>query len=318
MALECLPSSFRDERSEEVSVSADDYVAFLEKMGHRVVVGRATYWFNSSPGIYMNFPFHKPAEPEPSEIRKVLGLRGLVARCACEVERGRPSYKIGCCDKDYDFSKLPQKGRNRTRRGLEQCTVRRLDFEELEPLGALELNRATFVRQQRHIRRDHDRYWRKYYSAAAGIESMEVWGAFVENDLAAYLIACSIEDCMNVLILRSSVEHLKDNPNNALMYAFVREIMSRPEMSEVSLGLEPVEPGLEDLDRFKTRMGFIKVPIGQRIYMNPLLRPLCQQPLLTAFQRIAAANHKSQKSRKFVGLMNWYSDQVLCKEASRP
>ncbi len=264
------------------------------------------------------FPFHRPAEPEPSEIQKVLGVRGLVARFACEVDQGRPSYKIVCSDKDYDFSKLPQKGRNRTRRGLEQCAVRRLDFEELEPLGALELNRGTFVRQQRHIRRDHDQYWLKYYSAAASVESMEVWGAFVENDLSAYLIACRIEDCMNVLILRSSVEHLKENPNNALMYTFVREIMSRPQMSEVSLGLEPVEPGLEDLDRFKTRMGFTKVPIGQKIYVNRLLRPFCQEPVLKAFQRIAAANHKSQKSRKFVGLMNWYCDQMLCKEAAHP
>jgi hypothetical protein len=139
---------------------------------------------------------------------------------------------------------------------------------------------------------------------------METWGAFVGNDLAAYLIACRIEDCMNVLILRSSAGYLKDNPNNALVYSFVREIMSRPGMTEVSLGLEPVEPGLEDLDRFKMQMGFTKVPIGQKIYVNRLLRPFCKVLLLKALKRLVATNSKSQSSRKLVGLMNWYCDQI--------
>jgi hypothetical protein len=293
-------------------VSAEGYVRFLKKMGHRVIVGDSTCWFNVSRGVYTNFPFHRPAQPDPDEIRRVLGLGGVVARCTCETEEGRPSYKVVCADKKYDFGSLRQKGRNRTRRGMENCSVlRRLDFEELEPLGALQLNRETFIRQQRRVPANHDNYWRKYYAAAATVDSMETWGAFVRDDLAAYLIACRIEDCMNVLILRSSIDHLKDNPNNALFFSFVRETMSRPEMKELSLGLEPVEPGLEGLDRFKMQMGFTKVPIGQKIYVNRLVRPFCHVRLLKGFQRLAAYYPQSKSTRKFAGLIDWYCDQML-------
>jgi hypothetical protein len=295
-------------------VSVDDYVCFLEKMGHRVVIGNSTLWFNVSPGAYMNFPFHRPARPEQSEIRQVLGLKGIVLRHTCPLDEGRPSFKIVCSDKQYDFSNLLQKGRNRTRRGLEKCSVKRLDFKDLESLGTLELNRNTFTRQQRRIPSNHDHYWRKYYAAAAAADSMETWGAFVDNDLVAYLIGCRIEDCMNLLIVRSSAERLKENPNNALLYIFVREVISRPEISEISMGLEPVEPGLEDLDRFKMSMGFTKVPIGQKVHVNGFLRPFLTASLLKGFRRLAVSYCSGQSVRKLDGLLNWYCNQLLVKE----
>jgi hypothetical protein len=297
-------------------VSVDDYVCFLESMGHRVVIGDSTYWFNVASGVYMNFPFHRPARPEYTEISEVLGLKGIALRHTCPLGEGRPSFKIVCSDKDYDLSNLPQKGRNRTRRGLENCVVKQLDFGELESLGALELSRNTFTRQGRRISSSHDRYWRKYYSAAAATRSMETWGAFVDGDLGAYLIGCQIEDCMNILIVRSSAERLKESPNNALLYIVVRDVISRPEISEISLGLEPVEPGLEDLDRFKMNMGFTKVPIGQKVHVNALLRPFLTAAILKGFQRLTAANFGGQSVRKLDGLLNWYCNQLVAKEVT--
>lgn len=138
-------------------MSAEDYSNFLRSMGHKVIRTKSACWYNVLPGFYMNFPFHRPVEPDPYELREVMGRTGLAVRYTCAVEQGRPSYKTVCSDKDYGLSALPQKGRNRARRGLESCRVRQLEFKELEAIGAVQLNRDTLIRQGQRIPRSHDK-----------------------------------------------------------------------------------------------------------------------------------------------------------------
>jgi hypothetical protein len=290
-------------------MSVEGYANFLRIMGHRVHMTDTCCWFNVSSGFYMNFPFHRPVSPVPAEIRDVLGLWGIGVRYTCPVEEGRPSYKIVCTDKDYGYLSLPQKGRNRTRRGMENCSVRRLDFDELEPVGALDLNRDTLVRQGRRIPTGHDDYWHSYYAAASSSDCMEAWGSFVGNELAAYLIACKIEDCMNIFILRSHSKHLKENPNNALFFVFTGDVLSRKEINEVSTGLESPQSDVADLERFKQRMGFQKVPIGQRIEFRPLLKPFLRLKPLRKFQDIVSKMEGGEKFSKLSGILRWYSEQ---------
>jgi hypothetical protein len=117
-------------------------------MGHRVVHTSSACWFNVSPGIYTNFPYHLAIEATVKEIDQVLGMRGLAARYLCSIENGQPSYRIVCDKKNYDFSSLSTKARNQTRRGLERCQVKRLGFGKLDELGAMAVNRDTRLRQE--------------------------------------------------------------------------------------------------------------------------------------------------------------------------
>jgi hypothetical protein len=290
-------------------MSMNGYGEFLKKMGHRVFRTESACWFNISSGFYMNFPFHRPVCPQPSEIRKVLGITGIAVRYTCFPEIGRPSYKVVCSHKNYDLSCLPQKGRNRTRRGMESCSVRQLEFRELESVGALDLNRDTLIRQGRRIPTNHDEYWHKYYSAAATSECMEAWGAFVANELAAYLIACKIEDCINILILRSHSKHLKANPNNALFFVFTSEAISREDVQEVSTGLESLQPDTFELERFKLRMGYQKIPIGQRIEFNHALRLILRGSLLRRVHDALGRVQGRENFDKLAGILRWYAEQ---------
>jgi len=63
-------------------MSAENYGDFLKSRGRRMLMTDSACWFNVSSGIYLNFPFHRPAQPEPNEIRRVL-MRTAIAVRSC-------------------------------------------------------------------------------------------------------------------------------------------------------------------------------------------------------------------------------------------
>ncbi len=290
-------------------MTAEAYADFLGSIGHRVVRSRSGWWFNVRPGLYMGFPYHRPLDADPAEVEAVLGTRGLIARFSCPVEKGRASYTTVCDREDYNMGSLKTKPRNQVRRGLERCSVRRLTFRELERSGAREVSRATMLRQGRPVPSDHDAYWRAYYAAADTCQSMEAWAAFVGKELAAFLIATTIEDCVYILEEFSLKKHLREYPNNALVYRFTSTALARPLVKEVSYGLEPLQKGLAGLDHFKQGMGFINRPIGQRIELNRFLRSFLARPILARVRRIAEGQPRRESLGKLAGILRRYEEQ---------
>jgi hypothetical protein len=242
-------------------------------------------------------------------------MRGFVARYACPLAAGVASFQLVVDEVNYELASLSGKARNQTRRGLENCTVRQVAIGELEGQGALRLSRDTLERQGGTIATSHDSYWRQYLAAAADTRTMEAWGAYCEGNLASFLIACRLDDCMNVLIVRSHRDWLKRYPNNAMVYTFTREAIARDFVSQVSFGLASLRAGLEKLDHFKEGMGYVRRPIGQRIELHPLLRVAARTPLLGAIRRFA--EHRSQRPAfgKIAGMLRWYSEQPPLKAA---
>ena len=135
------------------------------------------------------------------------------------------------------------------------------------------------------------------------------------DELAAYLIACRIEDCVNILILRSHSKHLKANPNNALIYVFTQEAISRTEINEISTGLESPQSDVSELERFKLRMGYQKIPIGQRIEFNHVFRPILRGTLLNAVHETATRVFSGENVNKFAGILRWYAEQPVLSMA---
>jgi hypothetical protein len=290
-------------------MSLEHYVNLLRDTGHRVVLTDSACWSKVSPGMYMNFPIHRPVQPTYTEIRKVLGIGGIAVRYTCPLDMGRDSYELVCSDKNYGLASLPQKGRNRTRRGIETCSVRRIGWDELESVGALRLARDTRSRQGRSIPPNHDQVLRKYWSIAAKLDTMEAWGSFVGSELAAFLMASRIEDWVYIWSLNSDRNLLHANPNNALFYVFTTDVLSRPEVMAVSTGLESMQSDPADLERFKLRMGFQRVPIGQRVQFNYLYSAALRGPVLRALKnRFSHGSNNSIQSKLGV-LLRWYSEQ---------
>jgi hypothetical protein len=75
----------------------------------------------------------------------------------------------------------------------------------------------------------------------------------------------------------ASAESLKHYAMNVLIYSIVRTMLDRPEIHCVSYGLESFVPH-PTLERFKLAMGCRKRPIGRRVLVNPLARPIFSSP----------------------------------------
>ncbi len=290
-------------------MSTDGFVGFLRGMGHIVRQTNDLYWYNEHPHVYTSFPFHKLVDIDRLPMAEVLGKDGWALRCPCEINKGRPSYRLTCTVRDYELSHLGSKARNQTRRGLEQCRAHPVSFEELAKDG-LRLNSETLVRQGRHIPSNFSTYWQRYYDLASRTEGAHAWGVFVGVELAAYLIAFEMENVANVFIVRSSSKFLKYYPNNALFYEYLRNSLGANGYSEVSIGFESIRKDLASLDHFKMGMGFCAVPVGQRIELSPLFKQVLQRPVLNALIAIAPMWKHGEKLEKLGGLFEWYRDQL--------
>ena len=289
-------------------MSTQGFVNFLREMGHKVRKVGDAWWYNVQPHVYLNFPFHLPVNPHTFSLNKVLGRDGLIARFTCLPQLGRSSYKLICDHTNYDFVSLSPRTRTATRRGLECCIVKPISFRDLQKSG-LRLNRETLRRQGRTTPRGFEEYWRKYYTAAERAEGAEAWGAIINGDLAAYLIAFQLGECSNIFIVRSALKYLKCYPNNALLFKYVQYSLQRPVVREVSYGLESVQVGMESLDHFKLKMGFRKVPIGQRVEFAPWVSLCVSNSVSLRIIRCLAAKFKGEMFGKIVGMLDWYQRQ---------
>jgi hypothetical protein len=290
-------------------MSAEEYAKFLEATGHKVIRTESVWWYNVMPLIYRAFPFHRPLNPAPGEIAEVLSGGAFAVRYPCTIEKGHPSYTIVCTDKDYGLGTLHKSARKQTRQGLESCAVKQMAFSDLKLSEAMEMNRDTLERQGRPVPADFEKYWDRFYSAAKKCAAMEIWGAFVGYELAAYLIECQIEDCMEMLVLRSRTKHLSLRPNNALLYTCTQNALSRPDINVVSAGFEPAKGYGPGQDHFKRGMGFDQQPIGQRIEMHRLAAFFLRGRVLDSVQRLTGFLPNVALVNKLRSTLTWYAEQ---------
>lgn len=289
-------------------MSVIGYAGFLSDMGHSVRKVSNVYWFDVHRHVYTSFPFHVCLDPNRIDLSAVLCFDGWVARYPSDIRYGRPSYRISCTNRNYSFENLTSKARNQTRRGLSRCAVEPVSFEFLSKKG-MALNRETLQRQNRQVSSNFTEYWERYYCYASRAEGAEAWGAFVGGDLAAYLIAFRIDDCANILIVRSASEHLASYPNNALLFRYLTSTLREPNIREVSIGFESIQSDMTSLDHFKYGMGFRRVEVGQRVELASWLAFFARGPLLSGLQRFCEARTSLEFYRKGAGLLRWYREQ---------
>jgi hypothetical protein len=297
-------------------MDSQNFAEFMEKLGHNVIRTKSSWWFDVKKWAYMSFPFHISILPSADEIGSLLSKNGLMARYTCPNGSGNPSYYTVCSEKYYNFSHLSAKARNQTRRGLERCSIRRISFNELRSLGGIAINRDTILRQGRAVARTHDIYWEKYYAAAERTRNMEAWAALVADELAAFIICYSFNDCMTILYSASNGKLLSAYPNNALIYSFTKEALCRPQISQVSYGLASLQAGLKNLDHFKRGMGFVNISIGQRIQFHRLVSPFVSKPIVRILTRFVEAANYNGKIGQLTGVLHFYANQDVPNDCS--
>jgi hypothetical protein len=291
-----------------MSFSPDHYAGFLERMGHTVREIDGLHWFNTARGVYSCFPFHREVDARQLPLREILGRDGMVARFGCPESQGVSSFRILCDDSDYGIPNLRKRTRTQVRRGLEACRVERVDFADLGR-HAIPLNADTLIRQGRKVPANLEQYWSKYFTEASRTDGAEAWAAFVDGQMAAYVISFMIEDISNLLILRSSLAHLKSYPNNALVFEFLSHKMRSDDCSQVLYGYESIQAGMGSLDQFKTGMGFRQAPVGQRVDLASWLPPLMNRVTIPAANGVLRRLGSGETNAKLRGILAWYAQQ---------
>ncbi|MBZ0168800.1 hypothetical protein MELA_01227 [Candidatus Methylomirabilis lanthanidiphila] len=271
---------------------------FFERLGHRVVRTKSSYWYDVRRRFYLGFPHHRLIDPSPDELYPFfLRLNGGVRYSGPPESPGRQSYALVCRDRRYDLDLLSSNTRSKVRRGLKHCTV-----EQLEPSYIMAHGKSVHDDTLRRIR-IHDPYpWETYWRAVKESNCVAVWGALIGKTLTAYLVAVLVEGCWEILVVRSLSEFLRCYPNNALLFTVLRQMLSNPQIGQVFFGAESLE-GLSSIDEFKLSMGFVKSPIRQRIVLHPFLRPaLCNPLAVRAVGGLAHRQPQSEFWRKLDGL----------------
>ena len=101
---------------------------------------------------------------------------------------------------------------------------------------------------------------------------LEAWGAFVDGELAAFIVAMLVEDCYYIHLQKSASALLKHYSNNALLFTVMKAALARPEVGWISNG-QIALAAREGLYHFKTSMGFDIHPFKEQMVFNPLIRP---------------------------------------------
>jgi hypothetical protein len=252
-------------------MSPEEIAAFLESRGHRVVQTASCWWYNEyhQDRLYHSFPMHRLVNPPEEEIAELFQRlpRAVGLRFIGPVESGGHKSFMWVRRNPYDLTTLNSKSRNQTRRGLENCQVKKIQWDELVNI-ARDAHRDTMGRHQVNGTE----------SLGFGIElgecpAYEAWSAFIGGRLAAYTVTLWIEDWVHILLHRSVTADLKFYPNNALVFSIVSELLSRRGVAAVSFGLESLV-SLDSLEHFKLGMGFTKEPIHQHFVLPKWIKPL--------------------------------------------
>jgi hypothetical protein len=176
-----------------------------------------------------------------------------------------------CSDRNYDFPSLSQNVRSHTRRGLARCRVEKLDFGYLAHHGHA-LREETTQRQMGKRAFSSQEDWERFCSNARRYPDIEAWGAFVEDNLATFVVGMLVEDCFYIHLQKSASALLKYYPNNAVLFAMMKAKLACPEVRFLSHGPKAFA-AKEGLRHFKTSMGFGLEPHTEGVVFNPLLKP---------------------------------------------
>ena len=250
-------------------MKTEELVGFLSGYGHVFYPFKKRWFYND----YRQKRFFSVFPPESLLIASVEEFDAFfkdhpalwgVRYLSPPTERGSLTYRW-VRRKPYDWNDLSSKVRNRTRFGLKNCLIRRMDLDELS-LKAEPAFRDTMVR--------HGQKKPTTLGLSSAIENgsaYEIWGAFFQDKLVSYMVVLKTESWAHIIIQRSMTDHLKYYPNNALTFTLVKDLLSRQDIEFVNYGADFFNQK-SSLDNFKESMGFEKDPIRYCIALSGTLR----------------------------------------------
>ncbi len=250
---------------------------FYERAGVRAFSSGGHFWYEAGPRFLMGMPPHRTVVLSRDEAIAVIRDTGMAGiRYLTEPDGGGVmSYRIVGRGADYGLERLSSNARSRVRRGLKRNEIRRILGAELAEAG----ERAfveTLRRQERFSARAIES-WKRLLAAVDAEPACEVWTAWYENELAAYLITIRIEDICEFSQARSRNDLLRNYPNNALIFHVAQHMLCERGVREITFGVETVSDD-RGVEGFKTSLDFELLPVHQRVVFHPGLSAVLRLP----------------------------------------
>ncbi len=271
--------TFEQTTSESLLAQLPDFRRFASAQGMRIIEGESGPWVEKRQFFLESFPQHRRIHLSRNEANKMFLRGAALIRYTCDESEGAPSFEYVWDDKNFSLDSLAKDAKRNVRKNLDLCSVRRIPYDLLRAEGCA-INRSVFARQGRQMPVSFltdDNLWRKYLDVCETLPFVEAYGAFIQDRLCAFSLVVLIDDYCYTYQPFALTESLKHYSMNVLIYSLVRNMLDRPEISCVSYGLESFAPH-PSLERFKLAMGCRKRPIGRRVLVNPLARPIFSKP----------------------------------------
>jgi hypothetical protein len=250
-----------------------EYAQYCRLIGYRVEETPHGIWIGIRHGFFNHVPAYETRPPSEDELRTlfrrypVLGLNYSIEPGG----QGKAGHVYFVRDQDYDLKILHPKARTRVRRGLENCQVRPMSFDELHRLG-MPLNLDTLARQRRDDPMfSHPERWACFCQAGEQVEGAQAWGAFVADELAAYTVLFRLGGVVNIMYQMSRTRLMKLHPNPALTFTVTQTMLRTPGIEAVYNGPEGLSSS-KGLDEYKRRMGFDKEPVVFVVRLRPVVK----------------------------------------------
>lgn len=268
--------------------SGENLAAFWELQGRRTLHWNGVWWGQHRAGLYRCLPFHRVVDAEPEEIRGFLRASSIRGLSFTTDRPGLPRGLYVIQPGGYGLHAVSRKQRGHVMRGLEVCAFRELDGPELLALG-MPLNRDTLQRQAREDATFLDpARWARFVQAVSRCPGMAIHGAFVDGELATYLISCREGPWLYLLHKMSGTAFRNHHPDHALDYSLILNAASDPEIRFIGNGATSVFPH-EGLDRYKRQLGYQVEAHNLSLHFHPLLALVLNNKAVVAMAKRAQA-----------------------------
>lgn len=256
-------------------------------------------------GELQRFPLECNESVDPDFVQELISIAGVhivtyllpaskthVANC----------FDYVCDGPDYQIDDLSKNGRRDVRRGLRNFLVRLCSWDEIAKDG-FPACADTFAR---HGYSAPDPSW--FADMVAQLKRSqfhEVWGAWREDRLAAWMTVIKIDDWAIIDVARSCTELLKWCPNNAICFAATSRLIVEEKRKYVTYGLSSIQVDVNELSmhKYKIRMNYDPLPRCREFETGLLLRPVLKSATMSwVWGKLSKAFSGSSNLRKLAGM----------------
>jgi len=255
-------------------ITEDQYVEACLQRGVKGHLHDGVWWRFPAP-LYAKpmFEFHTivPGGAKPSFAKAPLGFSHHVV----EARQANRTMEYMILEGDdlalFGLERLPGKKRNQVRKGLKSCEVRLVQDVDrhLEDIRSIYIAQATRHTASHDLPDtppsfyvQHADLWRARERQHLTAPGREVWGAFVDDRLVAFLVSSQIDTVRFIEKMKSHTDFLKACPSDALYFTVIDHATRNDGCRTI------VNPGLRggSMDRYKEQFLFKRT--GVPVYVS--------------------------------------------------